>query len=418
MIARTPFSALWAGLLLAVAAGSAAAVDSASFEAHVPCTCLTPAGTSHWFGYYDKFESDPTDRYVLAMQVGFDDRSPTADDVIGLGMVDLQNGNRWIPLGETRAWGWQQGCMLQWVPGSTCEVMYNDRQGRQFVAIVQDVFTGRKRVLPRAIYTLSPDGGKGLSVPFARIDDTRPGYGYEGGIDPYADDLHPKQDGIQLVDLRTGESRLIISIDQIASTGRVIAATEGKHWFNHLLFNSDGTRFEFLHRWYRRYPKAGGWATRMFTSDLSGKDLYCVDPYGFTSHFIWRDPTHILCWTRTPQLGDGYHLFTDKSDQVEILGQGVLTQNGHMTYSPDRRWVLTDTYPDKQRMQNPMLYRPSDGKLVKLGRFYAPAWANGEWRCDTHPRWSRDGKKVFIDSAHSGRRQVYMLDVSKIVTGD
>ncbi|MBE7560614.1 hypothetical protein HS125_17405 [bacterium] len=416
----THFLPLAAATLLLVgglAAAPAPAIESASFEAYVPCVRITPASPSHWFGYYDKFQTDPSDRYVLAMEVDFDQGSPSADDVIRLGMVDLADGFHWTVFGETRAWGWQQGCMLQWIPGSTSEVIYNDRQGQQFVSIIQDVFTGRKRILPRAVYTLSPDGKRALSVNFARIDDTRPGYGYEGGVDPYAEDLHPKDDGIYLMDLETGESRLVVSLDQIASTGRVIAATEGKHWFNHLLFNTDGTRFEFLHRWYRRYPKAGGWATRMFTSDLSGRDIWCVDPYGYTSHFIWRDATHILCWTRTPQHGDGYHLFTDKSDRVEILGRGVLTENGHMTYSPDGRWVLTDTYPDQDRMQKPMLYRPSDGKLVQLGRFWAPPWASGEWRCDTHPRWSRDGKKVFIDSAHSGRRQVYMLDVSAIVSG-
>jgi Tol biopolymer transport system component len=28
----------------------------------------------------------------------------------------------------------------------------------------------------------------------------------------------------------------------------------------------------------------------MFTADVNGKDRYIVDPYGGTSHFIWRDP--------------------------------------------------------------------------------------------------------------------------------
>jgi Tol biopolymer transport system component len=38
-------------------------------------------------------------------------------------------------------------------------------------------------------------------------------------------------------------------------------------------------------------------------------------------------------------------------------------------------------------------------------------------RCDLHPRWSRDSKKVSIDSAHEGSRQIYVLDVEKIVAG-
>ena len=383
-------------------------------EAFVPCRQVTPDSASHWFGYYDKHQFDPTGRYLLSMEVDFDLRSPTKDDVIRLGMVDLQNGDKWIPLSETRAWGWQQGCMFQWVPGSKTKVIYNDRQGETFVSIIQDVFTGEKRVLPRAIYTLSPDGKTAVSVNFARIDSTRPGYGYEGGVDPFADDLHPKGDGIYVMNMETGESKLVVTLDQIARTGREIADDEGKHWFNHLLFNTDGSRFEFLHRWYRQAPMRGGWATRMFTANTDGSDVYCVDPNGRTSHFIWRDPTHILCWTWTPKYENAYTLFTDKSEQIEVMGPDVLTQNGHMTYSPDGEWVLTDTYPDKQRMQTVFLYRPADGKVVTLGKFHSPPEYKGEVRTDTHPRWNRDGTAVCIDSSCSGRRQMYLLDVSGI----
>ena len=70
--------------------------------------------------------------------------------------------------------------------------------------------------MPRAIYTVSPDGTKGLSVNFARIDDTRPGYGYKGGIDPHADAFLPPGDGIFLLDLDTGESKQILDYPTIA----------------------------------------------------------------------------------------------------------------------------------------------------------------------------------------------------------
>jgi Tol biopolymer transport system component len=95
----------------------------------------------------------------------------------------------------------------------------------------------------------------------------------------------------------------------------------------------------------------------------------------------------------------------------------VLTVDGHCTYSPDKRWILTDTYPDSKRMITLMLYRPEDGKLVKLGRFYHPKVEELEFRCDLHPRWSRDGKTISIDSLHSGQRQIYVLDVSGIIKG-
>ncbi|MEJ7618950.1 MAG: hypothetical protein WKF30_18690, partial [Pyrinomonadaceae bacterium] len=107
------------------------------------------------FGYYDKLQFDPTNRYVLGMQVDFEHRSPRPDDVIKLGMIDLQDGDRWIELGESRAWSWQQGCMLQWLPRSSTEVIWNDRAGDRFVSHVLDVNTRKKNAARSHLFSQS-----------------------------------------------------------------------------------------------------------------------------------------------------------------------------------------------------------------------------------------------------------------------
>jgi Tol biopolymer transport system component len=57
------------------------------------------------------------------------------------------------------------------------------------------------------------------------------------------------------------------------------------------------------------------------------------------------------------------------------------------------------------------------GEKVLLGRFHAPEEYRGEWRCDLHPRFSPDGRRVVIDSTHEGNgRQLYVLDIGEIVT--
>jgi hypothetical protein len=100
------------------------------------------------------------------MEVDFEHRSPTADDVIRIGMVDLEDGDKWIELGETRAWCWQQGCMLQWRPGSESEILWNDREGDQFVCHLLDVKTGKKRTVPYPVYSVSADGKTGVAPDF------------------------------------------------------------------------------------------------------------------------------------------------------------------------------------------------------------------------------------------------------------
>jgi hypothetical protein len=374
---------------------------------------LTSGPGFHWFGYYDKLQFDPSQRYLLGMQVGFEHRSPSADDLIQVGMIDLHDNDRWIDLGTSQAWCWQQGCMLQWLPNST-SVIWNDRANDRYVSHILDVETREQRTLPYPIYAVSPNGWTAIGTDFRRINHMRPGYGYAGLPDPNQDVLAPEDAGIYRLDLETGECDLLLTIAEIARIPFPHAdLREAKHYFNHLLFNTDGTRFEFLHRW--RIPGQPGRGTRMLTANPDGTGIRVVDDYGHTSHFIWRDPGHILAWAYHPSHGMAFYLYEDGPGQPGVVGQGVMTQDGHCTYLPGGEWILNDTYPDQDRYQHLYLYHVATGKQVSLGRFHLPEPYTGEWRCDLHPRSSPDGRSVVIDSAHGGNgRQMYLIDVSHI----
>ncbi len=385
----------------------------------VPIRAITRGPRFHWFAYYDKLQFDPAGRYALAHEVDFEHRSPRPDDVIRVGMVDLEDGDRWIELGDSRAWNWQQGSMLQWLPGSRTDVIWNDRVGGQFVSHVLNVKTGRKRTLPGPVYSISPDAKWAVYPDFRRLNRTRPGYGYAGVPDPYEQRTAPDQAGIWRIDLETGKQRLLISLDQASRVPNRHSPWEppATHWFNHLLHSPDGSRFIFLHRW--RGPKQGkGFGTRMFTSSADGTDLFVLDPYGGTSHFIWRDPRHVLAWAIHPSHGERFYLYEDRTENVEVIGEQVMTVNGHCTYLPGNRWILNDTYPDAQRLQHLYLYQVATGRRVPLGDFHSDPVYTGEWRCDLHPRFSPDGTRVTIDSTHGGNgRQLYLVDIASLVRG-
>jgi len=385
-----------------------------------PVRRITKGPRHHWFGYYDKLQFDSTVRYVLGNEVDFEHRSPTGDDVIKVGMIDLEDNDRWIELGESRAWNWQQGCMLQWLPGSKTKVIWNDRSGDHFISRILDVQTREQHEIPHPIYSVSPDGKSAVTPDFSRIQDVRAGYGYAGLPDPNVDNLAPKDSGVFHVDLQTGESKLIIPLAKMAQLGLISDAKLGiKHYFNHLLFSPDGSRFIALHRW--RYPD-GSRLTRLITARPDGSDIRIVVPNGYASHFIWRDSKTILSQSRN-YLGNenwGDFLFEDidGGGDVQEIGHGVLDGSGHLSYLPGGEWILNDTYPQgKERIQTPHLFHIATGKRIDLGHFHLPKVYTGEWRVDTHPRYSPDGRYVCIDAPHENEgRQLHLIDISEIVS--
>lgn len=396
-----------------LAQSSSAPVADQPGKSFPPVRTITRGPKFHWFAYYDKYQFDPTNRLALGNQVGFEHRSPLPDDVIKTGMVDLQDGDRWIELGESRAWNWQQGCMLQWVPGTDSTVLWNDREGDRFVSHIMDVKTREKRTIPHPVYAVSPDGRWAFSPDFRRLNDTRPGYGYCGIPDPNREVLAPEDAGIWKIDLTTGKSSLLLSFADLARVESAAFSPKSKHWFNHLLVSPDGARFTFLHRW-RGEGEGKSWKTRQFTVGVDGKDLHLLNPSGRVSHFVWRDPSHILAYAGWDEQIWRFQVFEDKTNKAEPI-DGMLPPDGHCTYLPGDQWILSDTYPDKERNQKPYLLHLPTKQLHMLGHFHSPKEYVGEWRCDTHPRSSRDGKWACIDSPHSGGRQMHLIDLRPII---
>ena len=395
---------------------------------HVPVRAITHGPGFHWFGYYDKLQFDPTNRHVLGMRVDFEGRSPLPTDVIEIGMIDLKKGDKWKKLGESRAWGWQQGCMLQWIPGSSSDVIWNDRVGDHYVSHVVNVFTGKKRTLPKAIYALDPKGRWAVGTEFSRIQDLRPGYGYAGIRDPFYDEKVPDGVGLYRMDLKTGDSKLLLSLADAAKilhNGQSVA--DNFHWFNHLLINTDGSRITFLHRWRakredRQVMAARNFVTRMFTINPDGTDPFIIDPSGFTSHFVWRDKNHICAFTKPENHNSGFYLLEDKTSHIEQIAKEKMPVNGHQTYVPGKNneWLISDNYRNKANPnQTPFLYHIPTDTRVDLGDFPAGDEYVGEWRCDLHPRSSNDGRYACIDSPHGGNgRQLYLLDLTKAFAFD
>ena len=213
---------------------------------------ISPLDGHYTFGYYDL---QPFNGNLhLAHKFPVADRLQEAGDVADIGIIDINAPvAKFEKLAETSAWNHQQGAMLQWNPASPKdEIIYNACIDGQLCGVVMNVNTGKKRYLDRPVANVSPKGDYALSINFPRLYDFRPGYGYACYKDPYFDVKHSDEDGVFLIDMKTGKSRLIISMQEIWDKfGKNYFDRDRKLNINHITFNTDGTRFLMLVRNFR-----------------------------------------------------------------------------------------------------------------------------------------------------------------------
>lgn len=387
-----------------------------------PVTRVSDGPLHHFFGYYDKSPWNRSGRYLLAMQSTFADRNPTLDDGLTIGRIDLEGDRKFQPLAETHAWNWQQGCMLRWMPGDNeCDVLFNDCRGDRYVAVQFNTETGESRDWTWPVYDITRDGQTAVMMNFERITDTRPGYGYFGLPDPFGAEIQPKDDGLYVIDVATQERRMIFSLADAAELGNVKPNPGDKTWFNHAVFNASGTRLIFLHRWSSGpVPGHVGFFTRLLTIDPDGgRPTMLIEGVGI-SHYDWYDDNRIVVWLHSLDgKVDNYFIVDDPSGHRRIFGKGLFTVDGHCNFSPDRHWMVTDTYPKgPNNEQTLIVYDPQENRRIDLGDFASMPSEDMSWRCDLHPRWSADSTQICIDSTHEGTRQMYIVDVSDVTKKD
>lgn len=387
-------------------------------EQMLPFERLTREPEQHFFGYYDLQPWSGDGRYHLCHRVGFRDRMQTAADVAELGVINMADGH-FTPFSRTYAWNFQQGAMLQWHPGNPDEeVIFNTRYGNEYKGMVQNILTGAERVLPRPVAAVDPQGRFALSVNFSRMFDFRPGYGYAGIPDPFAAVNHPQDDGVFLIDLATGHSRLILPYQAL---GALFPADDWlrdcKILVNHITFNTDGSRFVFL---LRNFPSAvpgmrAAWKTAILTAATDGSDVRCLSGFGMASHYHWRDPEHLLIWADGGhEHRPGLYLINDLTAEAKLVDPAFFTADGHCSYSPDRSKMLYDSYPDRDGYRHLYVYDLQKRKGVTLAVLRSEPTSrlfHVDMRCDLHPRWNREGTAISFDSVHEDHRHVYWMEL-------
>ena len=379
-------------------------------------TRISPNDANHeyFFGYYDKSPWDINDRFILCMKANdtWSDVSPKeAADILLIDTDKTENDPERIQrISTTSAWNVQQACMLQWLgPDFSSHIIFNDFRDGEYVSVIYEIATGKERIIHAPVYTVSDDGRIALTLDFSRLYSLRPGYGYYNVPEKTKDVALPNEPCIWKIDLETGDIVPLLKYTDFAGfkPRPEMLEADSVHKVNHLMLSPNGKRFMVLYRWFigeRKY-------TRLITCNTDGSDMYLLSDDDMVSHCFWKDDETILAFENKKYGGPGYYLMKDKTQEYARCWP-ALTGDGHPSYSRGRSMIVTDSYPDRARVQYLCVMKDEYSKPEIVAKVFSPFKYDNDIRCDLHPRWNHAGDKICFDSVFEGHRGLYVVEVN------
>ncbi len=411
------------------------------YSGKIPVERVSGENENCFFGYYDLSPENEDGTKVLVQRAPFNDHMPEKADVLEVGYIDMIT-RKFVLCEKTTAWNFQEGCRAQWLNNE--QFIFNYRTMEGFGSAVYD--TEKNEIIRRysmPVYSIDRNNKRAITVNFCR---NRYCYAHEK-----TDEQMTSDEGVHMIDLKTGDTRQVVSLKNIMKR---FGTDEYKNWIEHAVWNPTGDAYYFYHRWSKY---GDDMQTRICVSDLEGNVSSLIESEN-CSHAGWKNDHILTAWVRLPSrinqlqknealrktklyrkainlyhrvvkneairqkmTNDSYVNFNILDGSHEKLDESVFTIDGHCTWSQDGRWMITDTYPDKDNFRSLYLYDGQEKEVHFLGRFFSyPDYRDTEHykiagiRCDLHPKWSFREKYVYFDSTHEGYRGLYRIDISRI----
>jgi hypothetical protein len=367
-----------------------------------------------FFGYHDKTPFSADNLILLAVSTAACDTNPKSECSpmdIGYFLRSEEGGYKstFFIFARTSLWCFQQGCMLQWHPiRSNSELYFNDLVDGQYGAIH---FNIEKNIVIRKyhnpLYAIDPTGRYATTLNFSRLGRLRPGYGYGLLPDPTVGKEAPADDGLFLLDLKSGAVDLVVSLAALAESGGDL---NSEHYVNHATFSPDGKRVVFFHLWSReRDPGSRG--LRVCEVDVESRVWRVIEFERVVSHYCWRDSKCFLATTKDIE-GNWQYTIYDIIANTRTDLHLPFNEDGHPMFHPtDKNIIVTDTYPDRRRDQHLCIVNLETKESIEIATLYSPMRYQGQVRCDLHPRWDREGRFVAVDSASNGKRSLVVVNI-------
>jgi hypothetical protein len=406
----------------------------------------TPQNYDHSVGYHDIRPFNKSNNNLVLLHrsnlknLGFRD-----DDT----KIDICTWNisssKIEKIDETSSWSWEQGARLQWMNEN--EFIYNKSIKNNPSSVIYNIKSRSKKTLNSCIYSINKNGSI-LSMNYSRIFKLWKSYGYNNinSLNIDINEKKPDDDGIFLSDFNNNKE-LILSIKKAVNLCNL--ENINKDFFLcHPTFNPKGDKFISLLRFFN---VSGSLTTYLICTDIHKKNNIILAREK-VSHFEWINDNEIIVWCRNLNqkiiklrnnsflekkvfpiirkvlnfsnvniknkiLKNDYHLIDiNNHHKLKKLNNKLLNEDGHPQISPDKNFIITDTYADKNGYMKLLLLHRSTEKVYVLGEFKVAEYLiKNNLKYDLHPRWDNSGSLINIDSSHVGSRQNFVLSIEKLL---
>jgi hypothetical protein len=403
------------------------AVRAQSDEFELEIEQLTTGTKHHFFGYIGQCQTIPwngTGQYILGLEIDRIDRMPKPEEFATIILIDTHDNNKITRIDKTHAWNPQQGTMFYWNPlAAGTQFFFNDRDVNtgEVYTVVYDI--EKKRRIREFRYKDTPignggvaaDGSAWLGINYGRLARLRLVTGYPEALDWSKNELAPKNDGIFIVDIKSGEKRLLVSYDQMDQKLREVNP-DLKHsglFINHTLWNRDANRVYFFAR--------AGWGDKTeerinvpFTINADGSGLTMHETH-IGGHPEWDKGNVMIGSERNKDRGKDRQILYNV-DTKQIVGQLGNSEmfpkpEGDISLAPDGDWFANGYGQGSENYY--AIYRRSDGTFIRSKGIDKGSYS-GDIRIDPAPRWNRTNDAILIPGIDKNKtRQMFMIRVVK-----
>ncbi len=362
-----------------------------------------------FYGFHDKIPWSPDNNYLLAHKYDIA-MSLTQAESLSIEIGVVHDGSSFQHIAKSKCWNWQQGSMLQWL-GKEGLFAFNDFNRTECITIYNA--SGEKiKELDGHMGVAHPDGKKILGFNFGRLSKATDEYGYKYFDSTYVEISAPKEDGLWRVDVDLNKRHLIVSLATLSTRDQNDSMRDAYHYVTHTTYNNTGDAYAFLHRWK---TATGRLYSRLYVGD-SLTDTLRYFPLHDSSHISWDGDSHLFIYGWLNKNTPCYISLCSDTLTATPVQLNIPNVDGHPQVNSSGL-VVTDSYPDRSRLQSLYVCDPQNGDSYLLRRSKIPLKFRHAKRCDYHPRWDRTGTKICFDSASTGIRSLYIINDFSVFDG-